>query len=313
MSESAIVERPGPLTLIQDAGRRGQQHLGVSVGGALDSHAAGWANRLLNNAVQDALLEVCLGPFALRLPSATCIAMTGADCHWQLDGRPLENWCAHRVPAGGLLTAQVARSGLRGYLAIAGGIQSAPVWGSRATTVGERLGGLRGLPLAKGDELPYSPQPDLAITGTPIEYRREYGNSLTLRVVPSNQFAQFPAQQRKEFFAAQYRVAPESDRMGVRFTGTPLQQVPGNLTSEAVAPGAIQVPSNGLPIVLMRDCQTIGGYPKLGHVYRVDLDLLAQARPGVEVRFALGSLAESQQELMTLKKFFSQRQRSVDV
>ena len=312
MTEHAIVERPGPLTLIQDTGRRGQQHLGVSVGGALDSHAAGWANRLLNNSVHDALLEICLGPFALRLPAATCVAITGADCQWQLDGQPLANWCAHRVPAGGLLTAQVARSGLRSYLAVAGGFQSAPVWGSRATTLGERLGGLCGQALAKGDELPYTPRSDLAITGTPIEYRRDYASSLTLRVVPSNQFAQFSARQQQEFFTAQYRVAPESDRMGVRLTGTPLQQVPGNLTSEAVAPGAIQVPSNGLPIVLMRDCQTIGGYPKLGHVYRVDLDLLAQARPGVEVRFALGNLAESQRELKTLKRFFGQRQQGAD-
>lgn len=312
MTENAVVERPGPLTLIQDAGRCGQQHLGVSVGGALDSHAAGWANRLLNNSVQDALLEICLGPFALRFTAATCVAITGADCQWQLDGQPLENWCVHRVPAGGLLTAQVARSGLRSYLAIAGGIQSAPIWGSRATTVGERLGGLCGLPLVKGDELPYNPRPDLAITGTPIEYRRDYLGSLTLRVVPSNQFAQFSERQRQEFFSAQYRVAPESDRMGVRLTGTPLQQLPENLTSEAVAPGAIQVPSNGLPIVLMRDCQTIGGYPKLGHVYRVDLDLLAQARPGIGVRFILGNLAESQQELVTLKAFFSRRKQGAD-
>ncbi|MEX2963158.1 biotin-dependent carboxyltransferase family protein [Microbulbifer sp. TYP-18] len=309
MTEYAIVERPGPLTLIQDCGRRGQQHLGVSVGGALDSHAAGWANRLLHNPPQAALLEICLGPFALRFPAHTCIAITGADCGWQLDGKPLDNWRAHRVGAGSLLTGSTATCGLRSYMALAGGILTPPVWGSRATTVAEKLGGLQGAPLARGDLLPYGPQQCKTLLAAPPGYVRQYSAEVFLRVAASNQFTQFPPQSRRDFFSRNYRVAPESDRMGVRMSGEPLSEVPGNMTSEAVAPGAIQIPGNGLPIVLMRDCQTIGGYPKLGHVYRVDLDRLAQARPGTQVRFVLGSLTESQAELAAQLKFFGSGQR----
>ncbi|KUJ84530.1 allophanate hydrolase [Microbulbifer flavimaris] len=307
MSDIATVEKAGPMTLIQDVGRHGQQHLGVSVGGALDRHAAGWANHLLGNDPAAAVLEIVLGPFALRFASATCIALSGADCGWRLDGEPLQLWSSHRVPAGALLQGGMARSGLRGYLAVAGGFQSTPVWGSRATTVGEGLGGLCGEPLRVGDQLPYVADDDGLLRQTPCEFQREYGEQtepLNLRLVPSNQFEKFSPSARQKLFSQSYQIAPDSDRMGVRLTGATLGQVPGNLVSEAVCPGAVQVPSNGQPIVLMRDCQTIGGYPKIGHVYSVDLDWLAQARPGSRVRFELGSLAESQALLREQRQFF---------
>ncbi|WP_237065384.1 biotin-dependent carboxyltransferase family protein [Microbulbifer guangxiensis] len=307
MADFAIVEKAGPLTLIQDTGRRGQQHLGVSVGGALDTHAAGWANLLLDNTASAALLEICLGPFALRFPSATRIAITGADCGWQLDGEALQPWSSHRVPAGGLLQAGMARDGLRGYLAVAGGFKCPPVWGSRATTVGERLGGLNGLngePLKNADRLPYGQDSGGGLRQAPAEFQRRYDAPLALRLVPSNQYADFSESARRQFFGQEYKVAPDSDRMGVRLSGEALEEVPGNLVSEAVCPGVVQVPASGQPIVLMRDCQTIGGYPKLGHVYSVDLDWLAQARPGARVRFMPGSLAESQALLREQRQFF---------
>ncbi|GAA5524428.1 5-oxoprolinase subunit C [Microbulbifer aestuariivivens] len=339
---SATVEKAGPLTLIQDSGRRGQQHLGVSVGGSLDRHAAGWANRLLGNSAAAAVLEIALGPFALRFASETRIALTGADCGWRLDGRPLPPWASHRVPAGGLLQGGMARTGLRAYLAIAGGILCPPVWGSRATTVGEKLGGLCGQALRAGDQLPYQavdylpqswhqrgPKPashqlpggqneNPMLRRTPARFQRRYDEPLVLRLVPSNQFAQFPPSVTEQLFAQEYRVAADSDRMGVRLSGDALgahgltadtlagegQALPGNLVSEAVSPGAVQVPSSGLPIVLMRDCQTIGGYPKIGHVYSVDLDRLAQARPGSILRFVPGTLDESQSLLRQQRQFF---------
>jgi len=314
MTEFATVERAGPLSLIQDCGRRGQQHLGVSVSGSADAHAAGWANYLLQNSPRAALLEICLGPFALRFGAATWFALAGADCQWQLDGRPLQNWCSHRAPAGSLLQGGVARSGLRAYVALAGGIDTLPVWGSRATSVGEHLGGIDGRALQNGARLPYSAAGRSRAAQVPAEYVRDYHHSsagrrdnalcMRLRLAPSGQFEQFDTAARAQLFAGVYRVSPQSDRMGVRFDGPPLAPVPGNLISEAVAPGAVQVPSNGLPIVLMRDCQTIGGYPKLGHIYRVDLDRLAQARPGDTVAFALGTLEESQAELRQQRRFF---------
>ncbi|WP_346836669.1 biotin-dependent carboxyltransferase family protein [Microbulbifer sp. SAOS-129_SWC] len=305
MTDFATVERAGPQTLIQDSGRRGQQHLGVSVSGSADSHAAGWANYLLDNSASAALLEICLGPFALRFAAATWVALAGADCGWRLNGQPLQNWATSLIPAGGLLEGGIARSGLRSYVALAGGILTPSVWGSRATNVGERLGGLDGRALADGDQLPYTAAARARATCMPAEFARTYSRRVRLRVVPSNQFEQFPAAQRQRFFAHTYQVSPQSDRMGVRLQGAALEPVPGNLISEAVAPGAIQMPGNGQPIVLMPDCQTIGGYPKLGHVYRVDLDHLAQARPGDEVQFELGDLREAQAELARLRRFFA--------
>ncbi|UHQ56039.1 MULTISPECIES: biotin-dependent carboxyltransferase family protein [Microbulbifer] len=304
MGEFATVERAGPLTLIQDSGRHGQRHLGVSPGGALDRHAAGWANRLLRNAPGDALLEITLGPFAMRFSHATTFSLAGAECNWRLDGRPVANWAAHRAESGSLLEAEVARSGVRSYLALAGGIQAEPVWGSRATTVGERIGGIAGRSLRSGDRLPYIAAAETLLAGVPREYIREYGGDIPLRLVPSNQFELFSSAHRQTLLSQAYRVSPLSDRMGVRLEGSPMTGLPGSMISEAVAPGAVQVPSNGQPIVLMADCQTIGGYPKIGHVYSVDLDLLAQARPGATVLFSLGTLEGAQQALRQQRRFF---------
>lgn len=292
------------MALVQDSGRPGQMHLGVSRGGFLDSHAAGWANRLVRNTPADALLEISMGPFALRFSAATTFALAGAECNWRLDGSPVDNWAAHRAERGSLLEGEVARVGVRSYLALAGGIRTEPVWGSRATTVGERLGGIDGRPLQAGDRLPYVAEAETLLAGAPHEYIRTYDEEICLRLVPSNQFELFSTDHRRLLLSQAYRLSPQSDRMGVRLQGEPMADVPGNLVSESVAPGAVQVPSDGCPIVLMADCQTIGGYPKIGHVYSVDLDLLAQARPGNAVRFCLGTLAESQELLVRQRQFF---------
>ena len=305
MSQIEVL-KTGPLMLIQDGGRTGNQHLGITVGGVADRHAAAWAHRLLGNQPECALLEICLGGAALRFTANTWFSITGADLNWKLDGRPLANWQSHQAHAGALLQAGMAGKGLRGYLAICGGIDLPPVCGSLATTLAEGMGGIGGRPLQSGDSLPCGQH----VPGSrfrrqvPVQFRRSYATAITLRVVPSNQFSLFSQAQRTQFFDQRFRVSPASDRMGVRLDGNPLAKPPGKLISEPVCPGAIQVPANGLPIVLMQDCQTIGGYPKLGHVYRVDLDLLAQARPGVAVTFEPGSRSEAQNVLLQQRRFF---------
>ena len=309
MSSGALeVLQSGPQALIQDAGRRGSQHLGIGVSGAADRHAAGWANRLMGNSDRAPVIEVCLGNFRIRFDRPCHFSLTGADMHWKLDGVPLDNWRSHFAPAGAVLESGFANNGVRAYLAFAGGLSVPNVCGSSATSMGEGLGGLRGdgQPLRPGDRL------EVHRTGkglptsrcVPIKFQRGYTESLQLRVVASNQFFEFSPESREHFFATRFRVAPESDRMGVRMQGAALPSAPENLVSEAVCPGVVQVPASGLPIVLMPDCQTIGGYPKLGHVYRVDLDRLAQARPGASVQFVLGDRAQAQQELILQRQFF---------
>ncbi|AQQ67256.1 hypothetical protein Mag101_06105 [Microbulbifer agarilyticus] len=308
----ATILNPGALALIQDRGRVGSQHLGIGTSGVADSHAAGWANRLLGNASDAAVIELCFGNFRMQFQSESRFAIAGADLGWRLNGVPLKNWCSYRADVSAILEAGIANDGLRGYLAFSGGIGSPLVCGSRSTSQGDGLGGLRGdgKPLAKGDCLTFR---GLAVSETvktttrsvPDQFQRTYGSAVTLRVVPSNQFDAFSVSCVHRLFSRRYTVAADSDRMGVRLTGDALPEPPGNLVSEAVSPGAIQVPANGQPIVLMHDCQTIGGYPKLGHVYRTDLDRLAQARPGTEVQFVLGNRAESQHEWLLQSQFFS--------
>ncbi|MBY6188961.1 biotin-dependent carboxyltransferase family protein [Microbulbifer agarilyticus] len=311
-SYHATILNPGALALIQDRGRMGSQHLGICTSGVADSHAAGWANRLLGNPSDAAVIELCLGNFRMQFESEGRFAITGAELGWRLNGKPLENWRSYHADAGATLEAGIASDGLRGYLAFSGGIEAPLVCGSRSTSQGDGLGGLdgSGKPLAKGDgltfECPAVSEPyQTAVRFVPNQFRRTYGTAVTLRIVPSNQFDTFSKECVYRFFSGCYTVASDSDRMGVRLTGDALPEPPGNLVSEAVSPGAIQVPANGQPIVLMHDCQTIGGYPKLGHVYRVDLDRLAQARPGTEVRFVLGNRAESQHEWLLQSQFFS--------
>ena len=301
------IVKPGPLSLIQDGGRVGSQHLGIAVGGVADRHAAGWANRLLGNTAESALVEICLGGLALRFLSDTWFALSGADMQWTLDGRALANWQSHRAQAGALLRAGMAKQGLRAYLALHGGISVPAVCGSRATTVAEGLGGIAGRALRSGDRIAcfVSDGGALLRRQAPAQFRRHYPAEITLRVVPSNQFSEFSRAQTAQFFAGKYRVSAASDRMGVRLEGEPLPSPPGKLVSEPVCSGAIQVPANGLPIVLMQDCQTIGGYPKLGHVYRADLDHLAQARPGTAVTFSPGNREEAQAALLQHKVFFA--------
>lgn len=306
VADTLAVIKAGPQMLIQDSGRRGSQHLGISVGGAADTHAAGWANRLLDNSGDAALLEICLGGVALRFLRAARFALTGADLNWQLDGRALGNWQSHSAAAGAVLRGGLAAHGVRAYLSLGGGIAVTPVCGSRATTVAEGIGGIHGQTLQSGDLLPAPvvPAPAFIARRTPAMFCRDYPAELLLRVVPSNQHHLFGEHQLRAFFSQEYQVSPACDRMGVRLLGTALASPPQGLVSEPVTAGAIQVPASGLPIVLMPDCQTIGGYPKIGHVYRVDLDRLAQARPGQCVRFVRGSRAEAQTEWLLQRKFF---------
>ncbi|MCV6604356.1 MAG: biotin-dependent carboxyltransferase family protein, partial [Porticoccaceae bacterium] len=254
------------LATVQDRGRIGSQPLGVATGGPLDGHAFAWGNRLLGNSPNAAQVEICFGNFHARFQSATWIALTGADLGWQLDGRAIAPWRSYPVRPGSELKAGFASAGVRSYLAVAGGWQLPQVFGSCATVTGDRLGGLAdGRPLQAGDILE---SVDSAISPTgfagcrvPRKFIPDYDSAIELRVLPGNQFAQFSVKCRQRFFGQHYQVSNRCDRMGCRMEGEPMTAVPGSMVSEAVPLGAIQVPGDGLPIVLLNDRQTIGGYP----------------------------------------------------
>lgn len=291
---SLTVIKPGTLSLLQDLGRIGHQHQGMSPGGPLDESAFLWANLLLDNPPRAAALEITLGGLSLRANAPTRIALTGADLQARLNGQPLQDWCSHAIATGDELQLGMARRGLRAYLAVTGGFTVTPRHGSCATVMREQIGGLHGdgRPLAAGDTLPFAPgEPPLPRCVAPSQIP-DYRAPLTLRVLPGYQHAAFSGEALDAFFSAEFRISPRSDRMAYRLEGPRITAPAAGLLSEGISLGAIQVPPDGQPIVLLRDRQTIGGYPKLGCVASLDCSALAQRPPGSVLRFSRTTLEE---------------------
>jgi biotin-dependent carboxylase-like uncharacterized protein len=276
-----LVVRAGPLTTVQDLGRRGVAHLGVPRAGALDRPALVAANRLVGNDPGAAALETTLGGVSLRAVGRVRIAVTGAPAPVRVDGRPAAWGTAVTVPAGGLIEVDAAVSGVRSYLAVAGGITVPPTLGSRSADL---LSGLGPAPLAAGDRLPVGPPsprsaPDLVpLPGPPAEL------VLRLRLGPRTDW--FRPGAITGLARARYTVAPASNRVALRTDGPPLERArTGELPSEGMVLGAVQVPPDGLPVVFLADHPTTGGYPVVGVVPPDDLPAAAQARPGTPLRF----------------------------
>ena len=282
------VLRAGMFTTVQDLGRRGHRARGVPLSGAADVFAMRVANLLVGNHEEEAGLEFTLVSPELKFLHDTVIAVTGAECGELPRWRPIE------IRAGTTVAFGPVRNGCRGYLAIAGGIDVPPVLGSRSTYVRARLGGLAGRRLADGDVLPVPDVRRKFRDHWRIDERilPRYSGMAVVRVIPGVHAAQFdPAWTNGAF-----KVSTHSDRMGVRVTGAPLRRsVAGDLISAPVAPGTVQVPPDGQPIVLLADAQTIGGYPQVAHVISVDLPVMAQLRPGDDVRFVPVTLGDARE------------------
>jgi antagonist of KipI len=285
------VRRAGMFTSVQDLGRPNFRGVGVPVGGAADSFALRIANLLVRNPESAAGLEFTLvGPEIVFLHD-TVVALTGAEfSDWP-------RWQPVRVRTGTRLELGAARSGCRGYLAIAGGIDVPPVLGSRSTQVRAQFGGVDGRVLRDGDVLPV-PHAFPQLAGRWRINERilpRYAAEPVLRVVVGAEREEFD----DALFTNAFTVTSQSDRMGVRLAGCALARgSQRELVSCAVAPGTIQVPPDGNPIVLLADAQTIGGYPQLAHVIAVDLPVAAQLRPGNPVRFQEVTLAEAHELLV---------------
>ncbi|MEU9100091.1 biotin-dependent carboxyltransferase family protein [Streptomyces sp. NPDC048361] len=278
------VVRAGALTSVQDEGRHGQAHLGVPRSGALDLPASRLANRLVGNAEGAAVLETTLNGCAVRARCAVVVAVTGAPCAVTLDGRPVAWGAPVRVPSGAVVEVGAATRGARSYVAFAGGVAVEPVLGSRSTDL---LSGLGPPPLRDGAVLPLghpygtSPHVDEApAPGVPRE--------LVLRVGPGPRAAWFAPDAPAVLSAGRYRVSSASNRIGLRTEGPALQRViDGELPSEGMVLGAVQVPPDGRPVVFLADHPTTGGYPVIGVVPEPDLAAAAQATPGTPLRFVL--------------------------
>ncbi|NWE25045.1 biotin-dependent carboxyltransferase family protein [Pseudomonas gingeri] len=281
------VERSTPLVLLQDAGRFGIRQLGVTQGGGADWISMSWANWLLGNALEAAVIEITLGGLELIARENACLALAGADLGARLDGQPLQPWRSFLVRRGQRLIFSQPIQGARAYLAAPGGFDATPVMGSKATVCREGLGGLdgAGLALAAGDRLVWSgtsPQPrELEAGRIP-----DLVSTRPLETVLGAQIADFAGQSLFDAFNSPWQVDSRADRMGVRLLGPTLHYQGKALISEGIPLGAIQVPPDGQPIILLNDRQTIGGYPRLGALTPRSLARLAQCLPGDSLRLA---------------------------
>ncbi|MAT50241.1 MAG: allophanate hydrolase [Porticoccaceae bacterium] len=278
---------PGPQSLLQDSGRRGQWHLGITSAGPMDRLSFDWANRLAGNPPGLTALEVTFGGLRMVAHHSVQLVVTGPQAPITVNQRPASQWQLLALKPGDRIDIGYTREGCRLYVAVPGGFHATSAFGSSSTVVREGLGGLDGRPLLSGDRLKVANEHRHRSFFLPLELRPVYapGDGAALRVIPCLQARILGRSWRRKFFAARYRVASESDRMGIRLEGEPLDHGIARLLSEAVTPGAIQITPDGQPIIMMRDHQTIGGYPKLGTLLSLDCDRLAQYPSGAEVCF----------------------------
>ena len=285
------VIRSGMLTTVQDLGRRGHRAAGVPLGGAMDAMALRVVNLLVGNGEDAAALEFTLTGPELVFTADTTIAMGGGD----FGGVP--RWQPVRVRAGERVKFGAARTGCRGYLAVAGGLDVPVVLGGRGTYLRAALGGLEGRALRDGDELRAAAVSREMVGGWQIDERilPSYSAAPTVRIVRGAQAGEFDG----PLTTVGFKVTSKSDRMGVRLIGPEMvRRDARELISATVAPGTVQVPPDGQPIVLMADAQTIGGYPQIAHVISVDLPLVAQLKPGDTLRFREVTLQAAHQLIL---------------
>lgn len=296
--EGFVVNKPGVQTTVQDAGRFGYQWSGISPAGAMDIRSLRIANLLVDNDMDEAGLEITvIGPELLFL-TPQVIAVTGADLSPTLNGTPIPRYSAVSVLAGDILRFGARKSGCRSYLAFAGGLDIEPVMGSRSTLLRNKLGSLGGCALKKGDMIGFRvPTASLPNQSQRVlEPEKIENEEVMLRVIMGPQDDCFTESGIATFLSDEgYQVTSEFSRQGYRLEGPRIKHVAGgDIVSDGIAMGSIQVPSNGLPIVMLAERQSTGGYTKIANVISVDLPKIGQCLAGSKIRFQAISIEEAQ-------------------
>jgi antagonist of KipI len=290
-----VLKAPAFAT-VQDQGREGWRSSGVPPSGAMDRRSLAIGNFLAGNPAGSAGLEWALGGGTIRFESAASLALAGARARATLSGQPVAGDQTLHARGGAILAIEAIERGRFLYICVAGGIAVPPVLQSRSTYLPAALGGLEGRRLVAGDVLPLRTAERRAPAAGFSFPPPSHPESIKLRVVAGPQSDRFGPEVWRQFLGEPFEVTPASDRMGYRLRGPRLAAAAeaGTLPSEAACPGAVQVPDDGAPIVLMPDGPTVGGYPKLGVVIGVDLPRLAQCTPGHAVRFRPVSVDEAE-------------------
>lgn len=299
MSEFLRVIKSGLFTTVQDLGRNGYQQYGMVVSGAMDPFALRVGNLLVGNKQGEAGLEITLIGPELEVLDDCVMAICGADLSPALDGEPIPVWKSFRARKGQFLRFGTPKKGVRAYLTVAGGFDVPAVMGSKSTYVKASIGGLEGRPLRSGDILRRG---ESRFSSDQLEGRGllsslipDYPSHLKVRVVLGPDEDLFLEEGVETFLSETYEITPQSDRMGYRLKGATIKHKEGaDIISDAIAPGTIQIPSSGQPIILLADRQTTGGYARIGTVISVDIPLIAQMVPGNRLSFEAVSVEEAQ-------------------
>jgi antagonist of KipI len=312
--ESLEILSPGPLTTVQDLGRYGFGRYGVPPSGALDSFSFRVANLLVGNPEGEAGLEITLMGMKVRVLADLVVALCGGDLQPFLNDKPFDMWRAQIVGKGETLFFKAPRTGCRAYLAVGGGISLSRVLASKSTNVASRFGGYEGRALRKGDLLfSGAPERHFQSAGKILnpEKMPSYTGNWIFRVLLGPQDQDFLDESRRLFLNSSFAVSSQSDRTGIRLTGSALhrkKELGDSIISEGIVPGAVQVPGDGQPIILLVETIT-GGYRKMAAVISADLPLLGQVKPGDRVRFqevsvqeAMRALRERENHINLLKK-----------
>lgn len=299
----------GPLTTVVDGGRRGYMNVGFSAGGAMDLYSMRLANILVGNEMDEGALEMTFMGIEAEFDSDAVIAITGADMSPAVNGKSVPMYEAISICRGDRLSMKKAESGMRAYLAVAGGFDIPRVMGSYSTNLKCGIGGFFGRKLKGGDAVPIRRSARLIYPRSTYK-ENSYGKRIRVRVILGPQDDYFTDKGISDFLSRPYTVSEKSDRMGIRLSGEPVENKNGvDIISDAIAMGSVQIPASGEPIIMMADRQTTGGYAKIATVITADLGLLAQCYPGAEIHFtaisqgkAVKLLKKQNKRLLSLKR-----------
>lgn len=300
-----LVEKSSIFTLIQDSGRYGYAHFGVSPSGVLDEYAAFWANKLLGNSLDTNLLEIAFSNVELKSLINTTISITGAYCEFFINGKLMKTWRSYNIKSGDKIKIGKFTSGSRVYISVKNGFAIEKEFSSNSTSIKENLGGINGKKLKNGDLLPISNDSINYEKRAKDKFLPNYNQELILRMVFSSQYDSFSKEEQNKFLSSSYKITSDFNRMACKLNGEKIYSNLTGIISEGISFGSIQIPKDGQPIILLKDRQTIGVYPKIGAVIPIDCFKLAQAKIGTNIKFEKIDIDIAQKKLRDFYSIFS--------
>jgi biotin-dependent carboxylase-like uncharacterized protein len=290
------------LTLLQDKGRFSYASIGVSPSGVMDEYSYLIANKLLRNKSSVNILEISFSNNVFKVHKNTQIVITGGSCEFYINEKSFNTWQTYNVKIGDIIKVGKITSGSKVYLGVKNGFDIKKEFGSNATTIKESLGGIEGEKLKKGNFLPFTSFTYHFNTRLKKEFIPNYDDTLTLRVVLGYQDDFFKQEEIKKFFSHTYTISNDFNRMGCKLKGEKISCEIDGIISEGISFGAIQIPKDGQPIILLKDRQTIGGYPKIGSVLSIDCFKLSQCKPTMKIKFEQININDAQKKV---KEFYA--------